>query len=392
MAIETLGAALGYLNRLFVEGTVSGLSDDQLLDRFLATRDGTAFEALMARHGPMVLSVCRAVLRNPSDAEDAFQATFLVLVKKARTLRGRANLGGWLHLVAYRVAIQANAAAARRRVQERRAGEMSAMTSSHDPGIPDELLPALHEEIARLPEKIRLAVVLCDLQGIPQEQAAESLAIERAHAYDVGSPSGRERLKARLGRRGWDAAGRSWRPCDSARRGRSSRRPGEKRPSGRPWISSIRPRRAGAVSAAAQSLTHEVLKMMFVQKLTIAAAALLGAGLMAWAASAALISRGDEPPRTAGRDRPAGRAPARERSRSARRGRDLPGARPGARPRRQAGGRRRGLRASLCRTSVGARTTRWPRGRRGVWRRRMRTAGSISSWTRVRAMARTGGA
>ena len=76
-----------------VEGTVSGLPDDQLLDRFLATRDGAAFEALMARHGPMVLKVCRAVLRNPSDAEDAFQATFLVLVKKARTLRGRANLG-----------------------------------------------------------------------------------------------------------------------------------------------------------------------------------------------------------------------------------------------------------------------------------------------------------
>ncbi len=85
MAIETMGAALRQINRLFAEGTVSGLPDDQLLDRFLATRDGAAFEVLVARHGPMVLSVCRAVLRNPSDAEDAFQATFLVLVKKART-------------------------------------------------------------------------------------------------------------------------------------------------------------------------------------------------------------------------------------------------------------------------------------------------------------------
>ena len=126
MALETPGTAPGYLNRLLVEGTLSGLPDDQLLDRFLGRRDGAAFEALMARHGPMVLRVCWAVLRNSSDAEDAFQATFLVLVKKARTLQGRANLGGWLHLVAYRVAIQANAAAARRRVQERRAGEMSA--------------------------------------------------------------------------------------------------------------------------------------------------------------------------------------------------------------------------------------------------------------------------
>ena len=177
MALETPGTALGDLNRLYVEGTVSGFPDDQLLDRFLARCDGAAFEALMARHGPMVLRVCGAVLRNPSDAEDAFQATFLVLVKKARTLQGRANLGGWLHLVAYRVAIQANAAAARRRVQERRAGEMSAMTASHDPVIPDELVPVFHEEIARLPEKIRLAVVLCDLQGIPQQQAAESLRL-----------------------------------------------------------------------------------------------------------------------------------------------------------------------------------------------------------------------
>jgi DNA-directed RNA polymerase specialized sigma24 family protein len=84
MASEIPRAALGHLDRLFVEGAVSGLPDDKLLDRFLATRDGAAFEALMARHGPLVLRVCRAVLRSPSDAEDVFQATFLILVKKAR--------------------------------------------------------------------------------------------------------------------------------------------------------------------------------------------------------------------------------------------------------------------------------------------------------------------
>jgi RNA polymerase sigma factor (sigma-70 family) len=297
MAIETLGAALGYLNRLFAEGTLSGLSDDQLLDRFLATRDGTAFEALMARYGPMVFRVCRAVLRNPIDAEDAFQATFLVLVKKARTLRGRANLGGWLYLIAYRVAIQANAAAARRRVQERRAGEMSAMTTSHDPIIPDELLPALHEEIARLPEKIRLAVVLCDLQGIPQEQAAESLRLsERTLRRRLAD--GRERLKARLGRRGMGCSG----AVLAAVRLRDAGTvvpPAWRESTLRAALDLVNSTAgAGAVSVAAQSLTHEVLKMMFVQRLTLAAAAMLGAGLMAWAASAALISRGDEPPRT----------------------------------------------------------------------------------------------
>ena len=122
MAIETLGAALRQLNRLFADGVVAGLSDAQLLERFLAQGDAAAFEALVGRHGPMVLSVCRAIVRDPHDAEDAFQATFLVLVKKGGTIRGRDALGGWLHRVAHRVAIQANAAAARRRTMERRGG------------------------------------------------------------------------------------------------------------------------------------------------------------------------------------------------------------------------------------------------------------------------------
>ncbi len=297
MAIKALGAALSYLNQLFVQGTVSGLPDDELLDRFLATRDGTAFEALMARHGPMVLKVCRAVLRNPSDAEDAFQATFLVLVKKARSLRGHANLGGWLHLVAYRVAIQANAAAARRRVQERRAGEMCAVTSSDEPVIPDELLPALHEEIARLPERLRLAVVLCDLQGVPQVQAAESLRWS-SRTLQRRLAEGRGRLKTRLDRRGLGCGGvvlAAARICDAG----TVVPPAWQESTLRAALDLVNSTAgAGAVSAAAQSLSHEVIKMMFVRRLTFAAAALLGVSLVAWAASAALVPRGDEPPRT----------------------------------------------------------------------------------------------
>ena len=122
MAIETLGAALRQINRLFADGVVAGLSDAQLLERFLTQGDAGAFEALVGRHGPMVLSVCRGILRDPHDAEDAFQATFLVLVKKGGTIRGRDALAGWLHRVAHRVAIQANTAAARRRTLERRGG------------------------------------------------------------------------------------------------------------------------------------------------------------------------------------------------------------------------------------------------------------------------------
>jgi RNA polymerase sigma factor (sigma-70 family) len=298
MAIKSLGAAVGDLNRLFVEGTVSGLADDQLLDRFLATRDGAAFEALMARHGPMVLRVCRAVVRNPSDAEDAFQATFLVMVKKARTLRCRANVGGWLYMVAYRVAIQANAAAARRRVQERRAGEMSALTSSHDPIVSDDLVPVLHEEIARLPERFRLAVVLCDLQGLTQAEAAESLQWS-TRTLQRRLAEGRERLKLRLGRRGLECSG----AVLAALRLRNAGTlipPAWQESTLRAALDLLNSTvAAGTVSAAAHSQTHEVLKKMFVQKLVVASAALMGACLTIWALSAAWITHGDQPPKAA---------------------------------------------------------------------------------------------
>ncbi len=129
----------------------------------------------MARHGPMVLSVCRGILRDPGDAEDAFQATFLVMVRKAATIRGRQVLGGWLYQVAHRVAIQANKATARRRAREREGGLMASARTASGPALIDELLSALHDEIARLPEKHRLAVVLCELEGKTHNQAAVEL-------------------------------------------------------------------------------------------------------------------------------------------------------------------------------------------------------------------------
>ncbi|MHC5544165.1 RNA polymerase sigma factor, partial [Singulisphaera rosea] len=112
--MESLGAAIRQINRLFGRGTVAGCSDAELLERFASGQEAGAIEGLVARHGPMVLSVCRGILKDPNDAEDAFQATFLILVKKSRTLRNQNALGPWLYRVAHRVAIQANAAAARR--------------------------------------------------------------------------------------------------------------------------------------------------------------------------------------------------------------------------------------------------------------------------------------
>jgi len=298
MPIETLGAALRQIKRLFTDGVISGLPDAQLLDRFIEQRDPGAFEALVARHGPMVLSVCRGILRDPNDAEDAFQATFLVMVKKAGTIHGRHTLGGWLYQVANRVAIQANKAVARRRTYEREAGQMAAAITPSGPAIPDELLPALHEEIARMPEKYRLALVLCDLEGMTQIQAAGELGwSERTLRRRLAEA--RERLKRRLGRRGLIP--------DDAMLGAAFLREARALVPAAWQEATVRAAldlvnhtvTAGAVSAAAGSLTREVLNIMLVQKLKLASAALIAVGVTAWAASAALISRGDEPGRKA---------------------------------------------------------------------------------------------
>src|SRR5918998_774306 len=114
------------LQQLFGAGTLTALSEGQLLERFLARGDEGAFEAILRRHGPMVLGVCRRLLADPHDVEDAFQATFLVLVRKAGSLRRDDLLGQWLYGVAHRVAVRARAKAARRRTQERSGAEVAA--------------------------------------------------------------------------------------------------------------------------------------------------------------------------------------------------------------------------------------------------------------------------
>ena len=205
MTIERDGAVLRQLRALFGAGTVVGLTDGQLLERF-ATRPHeaaeAAFGALVERHGPMVLRVCRGVLADPDDAQDAFQATFLILVLKAPGLWVRDSLGPWLHQVAYRTSCCARSDAARRRRHERRAAGMAAACQADDgTGIGDEWEQALHEEIARLPERYRTPMVLCSLEGLTQEQVSQQLR------WPVGTVKsrlarGRERLRERLTRRG----------------------------------------------------------------------------------------------------------------------------------------------------------------------------------------------
>jgi RNA polymerase sigma factor (sigma-70 family) len=200
MASSTRSAALRQLGQLFETGTATGLDDRHLLERFVDRRDEVAFAAIIERHGPMVLGVCRAVLGNTAEVEDAFQATFLVLMRRAATIRGRDAIGGWLHRVAYRIAIQAAAEASKRRTLERRAGELAA-TRQGIADVPDELRAILHEEVDRLPERLRMPVVLCDLEGLERSDAARQLGWTEG-ALRGRLARARAKLRDRLARRG----------------------------------------------------------------------------------------------------------------------------------------------------------------------------------------------
>jgi RNA polymerase sigma factor (sigma-70 family) len=175
-------------------------SDGQLLELFVRWHDEAAFAALVRRHGPMVLSVCRRVLRHTQDAEDAFQATFLVLAKKADRLRQPNLLANWLYGVAYRTALHARQRAAHRSAQEREAASMSNPESSPDVDS-QELRRVLDEELSRLPEKYRAPLVLCYLEGKTNEEAARVLGWpsgSMSHRLARGRELLRERLVPRL--------------------------------------------------------------------------------------------------------------------------------------------------------------------------------------------------
>src|SRR5262249_9287871 len=149
--------------------TGGGLTDGQLLGRFLSSRNEAAFAALVRRHGPMVLGVCRRILGDFHDAEDAFQATFLVLARKAASVVKRESLGNWLYGVAYRTALQARVTNARRRARERPMRDMP--HPELPPAEPQDWRPLLDRELSRLPEKYRAAIVLCDLEGRTRREA-----------------------------------------------------------------------------------------------------------------------------------------------------------------------------------------------------------------------------
>ena len=175
-------------------------ADDVLLERFTANREQAAFAALVERHGPLVLGVCRRVLQHEQDAEDAFQAVFCVLARKAGTIRRGIPVGGWLYAVASRIARKAKAVQVRRRMRERELPDVPAPDNPPE-WVWRDLWPILDEEVNRLPERCRQPFVLCELEGKGNQEAAAELHCP------VGTVSSRltrarERLRARLARRG----------------------------------------------------------------------------------------------------------------------------------------------------------------------------------------------
>jgi RNA polymerase sigma factor (sigma-70 family) len=298
-----LNTVLHHLHHL--AGGNGTLTDGQLLGRFVSRRDEAAFELLIRRHGPLVWGICRRILGNPHDAEDAFQAVFLVLIRRAASLDRTRPLSAWLHGVACRVAVRARETTARRRQREREAGQIEA--SNENTTESRDLRRVLDEELDRLPDKYRTPLVLCYLEGLTHEEAARQLG------WPLGTLKcrvlrGRERLRHRLTQRGlapWDAI------------------PAVPPPTGTPpavVLVTLRaalqfasgPGSAGAAAPQVIALTEGVLKTMTMSKLKLAAILLLAATfLTAGAGGLALHARStasigvavqQPPPDTGGQD------------------------------------------------------------------------------------------
>lgn len=294
------GTHLRHLETLFHAGTILGLGDAQLLDRFASRRDEAAeiaFAALVERHGPMVLRVCREVLRDPHEAQDAFQATFLILARKSASIRRRDSLGPWLHGVALRVSACARSALARRRTHEQRRAEITTPSLGHSDGGEEGAM--LHEEIGRLPEKYRTPVVLCYLEGLTHDQAAQKLQ------WPVGTvrsrlSGARERLRSRLVRRGV-APSAMFLQRSMSRDEASAAVPASLVDSTARavFLDAAGGAGAGLVSSHVAALVQRGMRTMLLNKLSWTVAAALAGGLVALGAEGLALRAMEKPPRAA---------------------------------------------------------------------------------------------
>jgi RND family efflux transporter MFP subunit len=261
-----------------------GPSDAQLLERFATTGDEAAFELLVWRHQGLVLGVCRRVLHDSHDAEDAFQAAFLTLARKARAIVRREAVAGWLYRVAYRIALGARTARLRRSGREKPLEAAATVAAPADPALQPEqreLWAVVDEEVNRLPEKFRAAAALCYLEGKSVEEAAVQLGCPRGTVASRLARA-RKQLHGRLVRRGLTlATGAGLTPAAPDRLIYATARAAGS------YAAAAGATAAPLVSARVAAMTEEVLKAMFYRKLvtgvlvvlTLAAALVLGGGL-----------------------------------------------------------------------------------------------------------------
>jgi RNA polymerase sigma factor (sigma-70 family) len=271
MAGGKTSGLLQHIRRLVGLAGGGDFTDGQLLEQFVAGRDQAAFAALVGRHGPLVMSVCRRLLNQEQDAEDAFQATFLVLARRAAALNRQGSLGNWLYTVTYHTALKCRA---RRPVHESEVADMPAVQSQGDGEVSkQEMRSLLDEELHRLPLKYRAPLVLCYFQGKSNEEAARELGCP-AGSMSWRLAKGRELLRQRLARRGiaistlvvaqtlGENAARAAVPAaliDSTSKAAV-------------LFAAGKLAMASAVSAPAIALAEGVLQAMFMHKLKIAAA------------------------------------------------------------------------------------------------------------------------
>jgi RNA polymerase sigma factor (sigma-70 family) len=289
MAAPQSNSLLHHLRHLVGGVPQAALTDSQLLEQFVAERNEAAVEVLVRRHGPLVFGVCRRVLRNVHAAEDAFQATFLILARKAPSLIYRERLGSWLYKIAYRLALRARANEIRRQQREAQAARGQAVPASHAATTCD-LVVALEEELQRLPARHREPLVLCYFEGKTNQEAAQTLGCPPG-SMSARLTQARERLRECLARRGFvtHAAGVTSLLSITAAEAIVPLPLISNTVRATLWFASEKTISAGAVSLKALALARGAARAMFVHKLQIGAAVLLAAAI---GTSGAMLLRG----------------------------------------------------------------------------------------------------
>lgn len=306
MAKDQIGSLIDRLRGALLAGGKANLTDSQLLEDYLSRRDEAAVAALVRRHGPMVWGVCRRVLHNHHDAEDAFQATFLILVRKAASIMPREMIGNWLYGVAHQTALKARATTAKRHARESQMKELPEPAILSEPDLRADLQPLLDQELSRLPDRYRVAIVLCNLEGKTRKEAARQLQIPEG-TLSSRLTTARRMLAKRLASHGLPASA-------AALAALLTKQVALATVTASPASSTIKAATlaaagqgavTGAISIKVAALTEGVMKTMLMSKLKAVIAVVLALGFMATGAAVLTCrlaaAQSDKPPIASGK-------------------------------------------------------------------------------------------